>query len=314
MSVRIVNLQKNFGKQTLWSGLNIQVEKGEVVSLLGVSGVGKTTLLRCLAGIEEYSDGEIHLDGQKRLVKNYDGKIGLLTQDLSLFPHLNVHENIGFALHNWSTEEREQRVKELLELCRIPELADRSVQTLSGGQKQRVALARALAARPSLLLFDEPFSSLDPKLRFELACEIRELLKQQNITAIFVTHLLDEAYSISDKIGILSQGKILQWGTPEELIFKPHSKPVLDFVGDFGILNESGRQRYLLPSDLVLVKEGSYQARIKKIYWKNTVRMAEVETDKSEILNVLFADSTAKLGESIHFNIRPEARKHYLED
>ncbi|MBI4207923.1 MAG: ABC transporter ATP-binding protein [Betaproteobacteria bacterium] len=216
--------------------LSFRVEKGMIGCLLGASGCGKTTVLRCIAGFEPVMAGEILLNGQ---IMSRPGlttppekrRIGMVFQDYALFPHLTVARNIAFGLHEIAEAERTARVAELLATVGLSQVKNHYPHELSGGQQQRVALARALAPRPDLMLLDEPFSNLDVEMRERLSLEVREILKQQNTTAILVTHDQHEAFNIADEIGIMSGGSIAQWDTPYKIYHEPTSRLVADFVG-----------------------------------------------------------------------------------
>lgn len=226
--------------QTTFSNLSFSLEKGQIGCLLGSSGCGKTTVLRCIAGFEQISGGEIVLNGN--LVSSGDTQlpaqkrhIGMVFQDYALFPHLTVERNIEFGLRDMDKTVRVRRVGELLDLIGLQALHKVYPHELSGGQQQRVALARALAPKPDLLLLDEPFSNLDVELRERLGLEVRAILKQQNTTAVLVTHDQHEAFAIADEIGVLNQGEILQWDTAYNIYHKPASRFVADFIGE-GVL------------------------------------------------------------------------------
>ena len=217
-------------------GLSLSLEKGSIGCLLGASGCGKTTVLRCIAGFEPVQAGEIWLNGQlvsRRGVRvpTEDRRVGMVFQDYALFPHLTVAQNIGFGLRAGDRAARARRVDEVLETVRMGGLRDKYPDELSGGQQQRIALARALAPRPDLLLLDEPFSNLDVEFRAQLSVEVREILKQQNTTAILVTHDQHEAFTLADEIGIMRNGVIEQWDTPYRLYHEPATRYVADFVG-----------------------------------------------------------------------------------
>lgn len=232
----VEELYHAYGTQKVIKGLSLTLEKGKIGCLLGASGCGKTTVLRCIAGFEPVQAGEIWLNG--RLVSRRDvlvpaevRHVGMVFQDYALFPHLTVAENIGFGLRKADRSVREQRVADVIEVVRLTGLRDKYPDELSGGQQQRVALARALAPRPELLLLDEPFSNLDVELRTELSVEVREILKQQNTTAILVTHDQHEAFNLADEIGIMRDGVIEQWDTPYRLYHEPANRFVADFIG-----------------------------------------------------------------------------------
>ena len=232
-------LTKKFSPQVTVGPLSFEVMEGEFFSLLGPSGCGKTTTLRCIAGFEEASEGSIVLGGQR-----LDGRpphrrdVGLVFQTYALFPHLTVFDNIAFGLRlrKVGKAEIERRVGRMLELVDLPNLAGRYPAQLSGGQQQRVAIARSLVLEPSLLLFDEPLSNLDLKLRVQMRYELRDLQKRLGKTAVYVTHDQTEALALSDRIAVLSQGRIEQIGTPSEIYEWPASAFVADFIGSSNLL------------------------------------------------------------------------------
>lgn len=225
-----------------FAGLSFSLQKGQIGCLLGPSGCGKTTVLRCIAGFEPLSGGQIHLNG--RLVGSADFSlpaqkrhIGMVFQDYALFPHLDVKRNVAFGLHGLDKQARDRRVAEMLDVVGLAALHASFPHELSGGQQQRVALARALAPRPDLLLLDEPFSNLDVALRERLGLEVRAILKQQNATAVLVTHDQHEAFAIADEIGILHQGIIQQWDSAYHLYHEPVNRFVADFIGEGVLIN-----------------------------------------------------------------------------
>ncbi|OGA54379.1 MAG: ABC transporter ATP-binding protein [Betaproteobacteria bacterium RIFCSPLOWO2_12_FULL_62_13] len=225
-----------YDSRQVLTNLSFCVAKGAVGCLLGASGCGKTTVLRCIAGFEPVTAGEILLSGE---VMSRAGlttppekrRIGMVFQDYALFPHLTVARNIAFGLHHMTEVERAARVAELLATVGLDQVKNRYPHELSGGQQQRVALARALAPRPDLMLLDEPFSNLDVEMRERLSLEVRDILKQQNTTAVLVTHDQHEAFNIADEIGIMAGGSIEQWDTPYKLYHEPGSRFVADFIG-----------------------------------------------------------------------------------
>jgi iron(III) transport system ATP-binding protein len=231
------NIRHAYGRQTVVEDLSFTLQKGAIGCLLGPSGCGKTTVLRSIAGFEPISSGEIWLNGA--LISNASicvpperRHIGMVFQDYALFPHLNVRANVGFGLHLMGNAERAERIIDMLQTVGLSEDAGKYPHQLSGGQQQRVALARALAPRPDLLLLDEPFSNLDVTLRGRLSLEVRDILKNQNATAILVTHDQEEAFAIADEIGVMHRGQIQQWDTAYNLYHKPASRFVADFIGD----------------------------------------------------------------------------------
>jgi iron(III) transport system ATP-binding protein len=217
-------------------GLSFVLQRGAIGCLLGASGCGKTTVLRCIAGFEPVARGEICIDGEVvsapgRTIPPEQRRIGMVFQDYALFPHLTVAANIGFGLHGTARAERARRVEESIQAVGLSGLAHKYPHELSGGQQQRVALARALAPRPALLLLDEPFSNLDVELRERLGLEVRQLIKRTHTTAIVVTHDQQEAFAIADEIGIMHEGRIEQWDSAYNLYHRPASRFIADFVG-----------------------------------------------------------------------------------
>ena len=230
----VVAVGKAFKGTAVMSGMDFRVGRGELVSLLGPSGCGKTTLLRIIAGLTTADIGEVLLDGRAiTSIPAHKRNISVVFQSYALFPHLTVAENVAFGLRARGSARADcgPKVAEALALVRMSDFADRKVAALSGGQQQRVAVARALIVDPVLLLLDEPFSALDRKLRETMQVELKTLLRDRNMTAIFVTHDQDEAMGVSDRIAVMNAGQIEQFATPSELYARPASAFVMDFVG-----------------------------------------------------------------------------------
>jgi putative spermidine/putrescine transport system ATP-binding protein len=230
----VAAVTKRFGTATVLQDLNISVARSEFISLLGPSGCGKTTLLRLIAGLMKPDGGRIAINGSDLTqVPAHKRNIGVVFQNYALFPHLTVEQNVAFGLEAQRTPKAEigARVQNALALVRMQAFAERRISALSGGQQQRVAVARALVVKPSLLLLDEPFSALDRKLRETMQIELRHLLRDLEITSIFVTHDQDEALVMSDRIAVMNEGRIEQLGTPDEVYSAPASLHVLEFVG-----------------------------------------------------------------------------------
>ncbi len=226
--------EKSFAGTRVLDGVDLQVGRGEFVSLLGPSGCGKTTLLRIVAGLLAADDGAVRLDGDDISRKPpHLRDVGVVFQNYALFPHLNVAENVAFGLRarGAPADVIKTKVARFLALVDLGHMADRSVRGLSGGQQQRVAVARALAVGPKLLLLDEPFSALDRKLRETMQMELKRILRELDITAVFVTHDQDEALIMSDRIAVMSSGRIDQYAPPEEIYRNPATAFALDFVG-----------------------------------------------------------------------------------
>lgn len=220
--------------------ISVEIKPGEFVTLLGPSGCGKTTTLRMVAGFEIPTDGEIYLGGDRINDLPPDKRdTSMVFQSYALFPHYNIYENIayGLKLKKLSKEIIKEKVNKIIELVGLTGMENRSPNQLSGGQQQRVALARALVMEPGVLLFDEPLSNLDAKLRVYMRTEIRKIQKKVGITAIYVTHDQSEAMSLSDRIIIMNKGKIEQVGSPKEVYYKPKTEFVADFIGTANFIN-----------------------------------------------------------------------------
>jgi len=244
VALEVSGLTKRYSPEVTIGPVSFAVREGEFFSLLGPSGCGKTTTLRCIAGFETPSGGSITLAGQRlddRPPHRRD--VGLVFQNYALFPHLTVFDNIAFGLRLRKVEraEMERRVARMLELVDLPNLAERYPAQLSGGQQQRVAIARSLVLEPSLLLFDEPLSNLDFKLRIQMRYELRDLQRRLGKTAVYVTHDQSEALALSDRIAVLSEGRIEQVGTPSEIYEQPASAFVADFIGSSNLVTAQVR-------------------------------------------------------------------------
>ena len=236
-AIEIRELSLSIEGLSILNNISFNLGEMDIACLLGPSGCGKTSLLRCIAGFEKPNKGEVLIKGVITSKSNHhipveQRNIGMVFQDYVLFPHLNVTENIIFGLKNLGTKRVKERLWELIELLDLETHINKFPHQLSGGQQQRVALARAMAPRPSVLLLDEPFSSLDIELREQLAHELRSILKQDGITTIMVTHNQLEAFAMADVIGVMIGGKLKQWDTAFNLYHMPKTSDVADFVGE----------------------------------------------------------------------------------
>jgi iron(III) transport system ATP-binding protein len=238
--LEIERIDVRYGAVPVVQDVSCQLGQGRIGCLLGPSGCGKTTVLRAIAGFEPVTAGEIRLGGRVVsrpgwVVPPERRQVGMVFQDFALFPHLTIAANVGFGIRDLSAAQRDARVGELLELVGLGAYARAYPHQLSGGQQQRVALARAIAPRPSLLLMDEPFSSMDVDLREQLAREVRGILRHEGITAVLVTHDQLEAFVMADEIGVMRDGRLEQWGSAYDLYHRPASRFVADFIGQ-GVL------------------------------------------------------------------------------
>lgn len=239
IAVELCKVSKCFGEVVAVDNVTLKIRDGEFFSLLGPSGCGKTTTLRMIAGFEIPTEGEICIQGELMgLTPPFQRNTNMVFQNYALFPHMSVAENIGFGLEMKKVpkEEIARRVEEALELVRLPDFGKRRPVQLSGGQQQRVALARALINRPGVLLLDEPLGSLDLKLRKEMQLELKGLQHQVGITFVYVTHDQEEALTMSDRIAVMDQGRVLQIGTPTGIYERPASRFVADFIGETNFL------------------------------------------------------------------------------
>ncbi len=223
--------------RTIIDSISFALKEGDIGCLLGPSGCGKTTLLRTIAGFEAPYEGEVWISGirasdQRHLLQVEQRQVGMVFQDYALFPHLTVRDNVGFGLEQLPRRQRKHRIHELAELLEIGDFLHKYPHQLSGGQQQRVALARAIASRPRVLLLDEPFASMDIELREHLAKEVRDVLKQDGVTAVMVSHNQLEAFAMADSIGVINEGRLLQWDTAFNLYHRPASAYIADFIGE----------------------------------------------------------------------------------
>ncbi|QOC21507.1 ABC transporter ATP-binding protein [Wenzhouxiangella sp. AB-CW3] len=242
MILAVDDIQLGYTEELVIQGLSFSLDAGEIGCLLGASGCGKTTALRAIAGFEPLRAGEIRIDGRIASTPDYrmapeKRSVGMVFQDHALFPHLRVAENVGFGLRKLTRDQKKHCIEQLLELTGLEGLGHRYPHELSGGQQQRVALARALAPEPSVLLMDEPFSNLDTRLRRRMGEEIRGILKARGTATLIVTHDQQEAFALADKVGLLKDGRMLQWDSPYQLYHEPSSHYVAAFTGRGSYLN-----------------------------------------------------------------------------
>ena len=287
--IEIQNLFKCFKKVVAINHIQLEVNKGEMLTLLGPSGCGKTTTLRCIAGLERPDEGDIVIDGKPMLSQGFvqpsKRGIGMVFQNYAVWPHMKVYNNIvyGLKLQKLSKQEIKEKAQKVLELVGLDGLEDRYPSQLSGGQQQRVALARALVGNPKVLLLDEPLSNLDAKLREELRFEIKSLVRRMGITSVYVTHDQAEAMVISDRVAVMESGNVVQIGLPEEIYEKPANRFVADFIGTMNFI--SGEVAEVVPDS-------------NEVY---------VRTEFIDKMLCTQPDSQVlKTGEKVYASIRPE--------
>jgi len=294
--IEIKNLFKRFKKVVAVNRIQLEVNEGEMLTLLGPSGCGKTTTLRCIAGLEKPEEGDIIIDGKPMLSEGFvqpsNRGIGMVFQNYAVWPHMKVFNNIvyGLKLMKISRQSIKERAQQVLELVGLDGLEDRYPSQLSGGQQQRVALARALVSNPKVLLLDEPLSNLDAKLREELRFEIKSLVRRMGITSVYVTHDQAEAMVISDRVAVMESGNVVQIGTPQEIYEKPANRFVADFIGTMNFMSGEVVQ--------VLQDEDA----------------AYVHTEFSEKMLCTTPDTTAITpGQKVYASIRPEDVEVFTE-
>jgi iron(III) transport system ATP-binding protein len=319
--IEIKNLFKRFRKVVAVNHIELEVNEGEMLTLLGPSGCGKTTTLRCIAGLERPEEGDIIIDGKPMLSQGFvepsKRGIGMVFQNYAVWPHMKVYKNIVYGLKLQKIPKRsiQERAQQVLELVGLDGLEERYPGQLSGGQQQRVALARALVGNPKVLLLDEPLSNLDAKLREELRFEIKSLVRRMGITSVYVTHDQAEAMVISDRIAVMDSGNVVQMGTPEEIYEKPANRFVADFIGTMNFMSgevveivQDTDSVYVRTefSEKMLCKSPSMAATTlgKKVYASIRPEDVEVFTEPPEIRENLFKGNIvhkAYLGNFLYF-------------
>ncbi len=254
----VEELDVNYDDHRVLQQISFSLEPGQIGCMLGPSGCGKTTVLRAIAGFEPPVNGRILIDDVEVSSKLYclpteKRNIGMVFQDYALFPHLSAAENIRFGLRGWKPKQQQARVNELLAMIGMPAYGQAFPHQLSGGQQQRVALARAMAPQPGILLMDEPFSNMDVELREQLAREVRDILKQENITAILVTHDQYEAFAMADQICVINEGGIVQQDSGYNLYHQPANRFVADFIGQGVIIPAEVTGEFTVKTELGVI-------------------------------------------------------------
>ncbi len=330
MSIKIEHVIKNYQDYLALQDINFEIQTGELIALLGPSGSGKTTLLRVIAGLEVPDSGRILFNGEDTHSKAVqERKVGFVFQHYALFKHMTVFENIAFGLRVKPKKQRldeksiQEKVNTLLKLVQLDYLGDRFPKELSGGQRQRVALARALAIEPRMLLLDEPFGALDAKVRKELRQWLRDLHQSLHITSVFVTHDVEEALEVSDRIVVMNEGKIEQIGTPDEVYHHPANTFVYTFIGNVNMFRErsNGRVSYIRPHQLEIcrssVDDTYLESHITHIHMAGPL-VKVLLTDslghsfQVDISQEDFHKLALQKGESVF--VRPKSESHLVQD
>ena len=310
MSIQVKNITKKFGHFAALHDIDLEIPSGELVALLGPSGSGKTTLLRVIAGLDFADSGTVLFDGEDITErKARDRQVGFVFQHYALFRHMTVFENIAFGLRvrprrlRPSKQQIHAKVHELLNLIQLKNLAGRYPSQLSGGQRQRVALARALAVEPTVLLLDEPFGSLDAKVRLELRRWLRQLHDEVHITSVFVTHDQEEALEVADRVAVMKEGRIEQVGSPDEVYNHPATPFVYNFLGNVNLFHgridegktyipdrQTGHVVYVRPHALDIDRQangdGNFRARIKHINAAGPLVKVEAVTEWGDPVHI----------------------------
>ena len=316
--LQLRHIHKRFDEAVVVSRFNLDIAKGEFVSLLGPSGCGKSTTLMMIAGFEVPSDGEILIrDRRVDMLAPEDRRVGMMFQSYALFPHMSVAGNVeyGLKMRNVPKPERLPRVRRALEMVHMAGFIDRSPRMLSGGQQQRVALARALVTEPDILLLDEPFSALDRKLREDLQIEVRALQRKLGITTIFVTHDQDEALLMSDRVVVMNGGRIEQCASPRELYQNPATEFVASFIGRGSFVPGDAGQIFFRPEDANPALDGeryAFAGIVQALYFQGSSTLADVQVDgmgKTLLIEVSTwpRDGALEVGSTLRFGV-PEQK------
>ena len=298
----IQHISKSFSDKIVLKSVDFQLNDGEIIAFLGNSGCGKSTLLRIISGFETADEGSLHMNGHDIInTPSHKRNIGMFFQNYALFPHLNVEDNIAYGLKTKNKE----RVNELIKICKLEGEEKKLIHQISGGQQQRVALARALAPKPEILLLDEPFSNIDAVLKDSLRDELKHMIKSSGVSAIFVSHDIDDAFAIADRALILHDGIIQQFDTPEHLYRYPKNRFTAQFMGDVYILegriqsnifttsdgisfplikphNDQGNKTYAIrPEDFLLNKDSSGEFKVNKTNFKRSFKSVFVSNNST---------------------------------
>ncbi|MEE1925078.1 ABC transporter ATP-binding protein [Pseudomonas sp. 148P] len=321
--VSIQNLEKTYAGSPVFKDINFTIARGEFITLLGPSGCGKSTLLRCIAGLTPVDSGQILLDGHDLVPQSPQKRgIGMVFQSYALFPNMTVAQNVAFGLRmqKVSGQDSQTRVDEALRMVELQDFAGRYPHQLSGGQCQRVALARSLVTRPRLLLLDEPLSALDARIRKHLREQIRSIQRELGLTTVFVTHDQEEALTMSDRIFLMNQGKIVQSGDAETLYTAPVDAFAAGFIGNYNLLDAESASRLLerpvhsrlaiRPEAIALSLDGALDGQVRSHSLLGNIIRYRVEARGVELLVDVLNRSSADLypdGQRVSLSIDPTA-------
>ena len=328
MYLDVRNITKTYGSFTALDQVSMSLDEGEFVCLLGPSGCGKTTLLRLIAGPTRPDSGQIMLKGKDvSMVPTRKRGFGIVFQSYSLFPDMTIAQNVGYGLkiRGGDAQSVRKRVDHLLEMIKLPHIADSYPGQLSGGQQQRVALARAIAVDPEVLLLDEPLSALDAKVRTDLRTEIHSLQRELRLPTLMVTHDQEEALALADKIICMNAGEVVQAGSPEDLYLRPNTRFVADFMGISNLIapdrlrlvapdllagqpREAGRQHLacIRPEQIALSRDAAGPARITAIEFLGNLRRIRLESPAGDLVAEVSGRIDLVPGERVRLEIAPE--------
>jgi ABC-type Fe3+/spermidine/putrescine transport system ATPase subunit len=302
--VQIKNLQKVFPKGNICiaNNINLDIEEGEIFTILGKSGSGKTTFLRMIAGLEIPDNGEISIDkkvvySKHTNIQPKNRKVSVVFQNYALLPHLNIASNITFG-----SDVSKNELEQILEKTKLKSQENKLPHELSGGQQQRVALARAIINKPKILLLDEPLSNIDTELRAHLRTELKEMIKAFGITALFITHDKEDAFYLSDRIAIMNSGNILQVGTAKDIYHHPNDLYCANFLGKMTQLSDN---TYIRPEHIEIIEDGELEATIKNIVFYGSFYEIIISTINKELLVHSF-DDALEVGQKIKYRFNGE--------
>lgn len=313
-AIRAELISKSFGDVQALDNVSIGINKGELFFLLGGSGCGKTTLLRCIAGLESPDQGRIYFSEKDITdLPTHKREAAMVFQSYALWPHMSVGQNIAFGLEERKLPRNEisDRVSEALEMVKMPGFENRAIDQMSGGQQQRVSLARALVVKPKCLLLDEPLSNLDAQLRLEMRSEIRRIVKENGLTGIYVTHDQSEALSMADRLAVMDNGEVQQIGSPEEVYRMPKNTYVASFIGETNLISAHAKSDAEKNSILVDTIAGQFFGRLSLEGWKPLTGESVTASIRPEAIKIIKAPNdpqghiteTTYLGETIQYKV-----------
>ena len=312
MILSLKNISKSFGNTEILSDISLELQKGEILTILGESGSGKSTILNLIAGFEKEDSGTISVyekvvNSPDIFVEPHERNIGFVFQNYGLFPHLNVFKNIAFGLSKISSSDKKLIVRDMLSLIGLVGLEERYPHELSGGQQQRVALARTLATKPKLILFDEAFSNVDSTLKTKIQKELLSIIKRSAVSAIFVTHDSKEALLVSDKVAYLEKGEIVQLCCPETIYNSPYTKSVSTFFGKANFIKNCGKNYCVRPEECVISDCGAFSAKVINILYLGERQEVELHFEHEKSLHkfTVYLDKNFELkkNDNINFDI-----------